>query len=239
MNHPKGCKVTLVENPNAVGQTPKMKEDATSSASRVTQQKAVVGVRRRTIDTVLIGVGAVVTLVLAAAGGLLLWGHNFATDYVHKELSSQNIYFPARAALQEEGRTDLVGYAEQQVTKGTQAQAYASYIGGHLEGIADGATYADLGAPERAAKAAVQTATDKGESAAVVADLQAKADSITNQRNTLFKGETLRGLLLSTYAWSTIGRIAGIAAIVAFVAAGVMLVLVMLGFAHRHELRTT
>ena len=81
------------------------------------------------------------------------------------------------------------------------------------------------------------TATDDGAPQATIDELQATADDISAQRNTLFKGETLRGLLLSTYAWSTIGMIAGIAAIVAFVAAGVMVVLVVLGIVHRQ--RTT
>jgi hypothetical protein len=202
------------------------------------QKEKVVGVKRRTVDAVLIALGAVVTVVLFVAGGLLTWGSRFANDHVSDELTAQNIFFPERAALEEEGRTDLVGYAGEQVTSGNEAQAYASYIGGHLEGIADGATYADLGAPERAAKAEVQTAIDNGADEATVADLQAKADDITNNRNTLFKGETLRGLLLSTYAWSTIGRIAGIAAITAFVAGFAMLVLVILGFVHRQRLTT-
>ena len=56
---------------------------------------------------------------------------------------------------------------------------------------------------------------------------------LAGQVQTLFRGETLRGLLLSTFAWSTIGRIAGIAAIIAFIAAGAMTVLVMLGLFHR------
>ena len=61
-----------------------------------------------------------------------------------------------------------------------------------------------------------------------------------NQRNTLFKGETLRGLLLSAYAWSTVGMIAGIAAIGAFIAAAVMGVLVALGIVHHRRMpRTT
>ena len=47
-----------------------------------TAGQPVVAVRRRTIDTVLIGFGAVCVAVLAIAGGLLTWGHNFATDYV-------------------------------------------------------------------------------------------------------------------------------------------------------------
>jgi hypothetical protein len=179
-----------------------------------------------------------VTVVLFVAGGLLTWGSRFANDYVRDELTAQNIMFPDRAALETEGRTDLLGYAGQQVTSGTDAQAYASYIGHHLEGIADGATYADLGAPERAAKAEVQAAVDSGADEATVAPLQEKADAITNQRNTLFKGETLRGLLLSTYAWSTIGRIAGIAAITAFVAGAAMFVLVILGVVHRQRMTT-
>jgi hypothetical protein len=225
--------MTLVEDSVAGGPTPAIAEAPTSTASLDTKPGRVVGIRRRTIDTVLVAAGAVVTLVLAVAGVLFTWGSNFAEDYVHKELSSQQIFFPDRASLEEEGRTDLVGYAEQQVTTGDQAEAYASYIGGHLEGIADGMTYAELGAPERAAKAAVQAATENGESEAVISDLQAEADAITNQRTSLFKGETLRGLLLSTYAWSTIGRIAGIAAVTAFVAAGAMFVLVLLGVVHR------
>ena len=143
--------------------------------------------------------------------------------------------FPDQAALEAEGRQDLVGYAGEQVTTGAEAQAYAGYIGHHLEGVADGATYADLGGPERAAKADVQAAKDSGATDTAVAELQTKADDITNQRNTLFKGETLRGLLLSTYAWSTIGRIALIAATFAFVAGAAVMVLVVLGFMHRRK----
>ena len=194
----------------------------------------VVGpIRRRKLDTLLVAAGAIVTVVLLAAGGLLLWGNRFADDYVGRELSSQNVTFPDAAALEEEGRTDLLSYAGDQVTTGDEAEAYASYIGGHLEGIADGATYADLGATQRAANAAAQTAVDDRAPQATVDELQAQADEITGQRDSLFRGETLRGLLLSTYAWSTIGMIAGIAALVSFIAAGVMAVLVVLGLIHR------
>ena len=44
-----------------------------------------------------------------------------------------------------------------------------------------------------------------------------------------------RGLLLSAYAWSTVGMIAGIAAIGAFVAAGLMAILVALGVVHQRR----
>lgn len=195
----------------------------------------VVALPRRTIDAVLIAFGAVATVVFLVAGGLLTWGANFSDDYVTRELSSQNIVFPSAEQLTTEGRTDLLGFAGENLTTGKGAEAYASYINGHLEEIADGATYADLGTPERAAKAAVTEAKEAGAPQADIDELQAVADGISGQRNTLFKGETLRGLLLSAYAWSTVGTIAGIAAIGAFVAAAVMALLVILGVVHHRR----
>jgi hypothetical protein len=121
------------------------------------------------------------------------------------------------------------------VDTGKEAEAYASFIDGHLAGIADGATYADLGTPEREAKAAVEAAKADGASEAEIAALQGDADAISGQRNTLFKGETLRGLLLTAFAWSTVGTIAGYAALGAFIAGGLMFVLVLLGLRHHHK----
>jgi hypothetical protein len=192
----------------------------------------VVAIRRRTVDRVLVGLGAVAVVVLAVAGGLLTWGSSFADDYVGRELRSQNVYFPDAAALEKEGRTDLLDRAGTQVTDGDDAEAYASYIDGHLDGIADGQTYADLGKVESTAKAALADAKASGASADQVAALQGDVDAVGAQRNTLFKGETLRGLLLSTYAWSTVGTIAGIAAVAAFAAAAVMAALVAAGLVH-------
>jgi hypothetical protein len=207
----------------------------TPTGTRATAAEPTVALKRRTIDSVLIGFGAVLTVVLLIAGGLLTWGAGFSKDYVDDELSSQNVAFPPAAALEEEGRTDLLDFAGQSVNTGPEAEAYASFIDGHLQGIADGATYADLGTPEREANAAVEAATADGASATEIAELQATADTISGQRNSLFKGETLRGLLLSAFAWATVGQIAGYAAIAAFVAAGVMLVLVLFGMRHHHK----
>jgi hypothetical protein len=200
-----------------------------------TADEPVVALKRRTIDTVLISFGVVLTAALVVAGALLTWGANFSADYVDDELSSQNISFPPAAALQEEGRTDLVKYADEAVNTGAEAEAYASYINGHLQGIADGATYDDLGTPEREAKAALDAAKKEGVTGAELTKLETEYNTISGQRNTLFKGETLRGLLLTAFAWSTVGQIAGYAAIGAFVAAAVMLVLVVLGFRHHHK----
>src|SRR6478672_10750818 len=169
-----------------------MDRPVTTPAESASVQPTV-AVKRRTIDKILIGVGVVSTLAFAVAGGLLMWGHNFASDYVGRELSSQHIAFPDAKALTDGGRADLVKFADHKVDTGKEAEGYASFINGHLQGIAKGATYADLGAPESAAKADVKAAVDAGKPQATVDQLQAKADGITNQRNTMFKGETLRG----------------------------------------------
>lgn len=204
-------------------------------ARNVNPSQPVVALKRRTIDSVLIGVGVVFALCLFVAGGLLTWGAGFSDDYVGEELASQNITFPPAEALEAEGRTDLVKYAGEPLTTGAQAEAYASYIDGHLEHIADGMTYADMGGPETAAKEAVAAAQADGASEAEIAELQAEADVISGQRNTLFKGETLRGLLLTAYAWATVGSIAGYAATAAFGAGALMVVLVLLGIRHHHK----
>jgi hypothetical protein len=200
-------------------------------AASIDAEPAVV-LHRRTIDAVLIGFGVVFAVVLLVAGALLTWGHSFSSDYVSRELSSQHVSFPDAAALQAEGRGDLAQWAGHSVTTGSEAQAYASYIDGHLAKIAGGATYADLSAPQAAAKADVAAATAANQPQAAIDALQAKVTTITGQRTSLFTGETLRGLLLTAYAWSMVGMIAGLAAIGAFIAAGIMIVLVALGLIH-------
>jgi hypothetical protein len=197
---------------------------------------APIKVTRKRIDAILVWLGGAAVVVLAVAGGLLTWGSTFAQDYVSDELAAQNITFPDAEALTEDGREDLVKYADEQVTTGDEAEAYASFIAGHIDGIAGGATYAELGADERAADAAVTDAITAGAPADEVAALEEEAAEITDQRESIFRGEMLRGTLLSTFAWSTIGRIAGIAAVAAFVAALLMAALVVAGIVHLRKL---
>ena len=212
---------------------------AMESASAVpasTEATEVVALPRRTVDRVLVSFGVVAAVVFAVAGVLLTWGATFASDYVHDELASQHVVFPSAADLKAEGRTDLVKYAGEQVTTGPEAEAYASYIEGHMEGIADGKTYSQL--DDRGAAAAVEAAREAGASEDEIAALQEKADTIKGQRDSLFRGETLRGLLLSSYAWWTVGRIALYAAIGAFIAAAVMGALSIAGFIHLRRLHS-
>jgi hypothetical protein len=48
----------------------------------------------------------------------------------------------------------------------------------------------------------------------------------------MFQGETLRGLLLSSYAFWTLGSIAGWGALAAFIGAGLLLILAIFGLIH-------
>ena len=195
----------------------------------------IVRLPRRKIDKILVGFGLIAAIVFLVAGGLLTWGSTFSSDYVHDELASQNVFFPDKAALVKEGRDDLVSHAGEQVTSGKDAQVYAGYISGHLEVIGEGKTFSQI--DDRGAAAAVVEATKSGASDTEVAKLQATADELKTQRDSLFRGETLRGLLLSTYAWSVIGTIAAIAAWVAFVGAVLMAGLTIAGALHikRHS----
>ncbi len=196
----------------------------------------IITIGRETLDHILVWLGAVIAVVLFIAGALLYWGSSFAGDYVSDELGAQNISFPDEAALTGEGRDDLVSFAGQQVTNGEQAEAYASYIGGHVAGMADGMTYAELGGPERAAAAAVSAAITEGADAETISALEAETAAISEQRESIFRGEMLRGTLLNTFAWSTIGTIAGYAAIAAIAAGIVMTVLVVAGMGRIRKL---
>ncbi len=187
-------------------------------------------VTRRRIDHLLIGAGVVAAIVLAIAGGLLTWGSNFAEDYVGDELRAQNITFPPSEVLIEEGRDDLADFGGQQVDTGEEAEAYASFIQGHVANTAGGLTYSEI--PDREARTALQEAIESDAPAEEIAALEQEATTLSQQRDTVFKGEMLRGTLLNAYAWSTMGRIAGIAATAAFAAAAVMVILSTAGAVH-------
>lgn len=179
---------------------------------------------RRTLDRLISIGGLILAVVLLAGGGLLLWGSTFITSQVHDQLAAQRITMPTEetglAELPPDDKTALEPYAGEQMTTGNQAHAYADhYIAVHLDGVADGKTYSQVSGEWLAASCTDPTAAESAE-----------CQTLTSQRATLFQGETLRGLLLTSYAFSTMGTYALYGAIVAFVAAAVLLVLVFLGF---------
>ena len=160
--------------------------------------------RRRVI---VLQVGLIGILVFCA--GFLFWGNSFIHNQISTELTAQQIYFPAAdnkaiASLPVADAAAMSIYGGQQLTTGAQAQVYAnSFIGVHLSEVAGGLTYSQMSAK------AMANPTDQ---------------KMAGQVATLFKGETLRGLLLNAYGWWTVGTYALYAAIGLALAAFAVLV---------------
>lgn len=191
--------------------------------------------KRRTLDILFSLGGAGMAVLLLVIGLVLSSNAAFANNYVHDQLSEQGIVFPELEALSEEERQSecLVEYAGQPMTTGKQAECYANdYIGLHLSNIADGMTYAELGGPERQLRAQVAEAEAAGSPA--LPELQQELAQVSGQRETVFKGETLRGLLLTSYGFSEFGVKAGQAAIAAYIAAALLALLSIAGFVHAY-----
>ena len=170
--------------------------------------------RRRTFDALAATAGLVIAGLLLVAGGLLTWGHNFVTSEVHTQLAAQKIVFPPADSPAVKGAefAPMRQYGGQLMTTGAQAQVYADhFIAVHLTEIGGGQTYAQLSARALA---------------------QPKNTALAAQVQTMFRGETLRGLLLNAYAFWTIGQIMLWAAIAAFTGAGLLLLLALFGFIH-------
>ncbi|HZC70353.1 MAG TPA: hypothetical protein VE442_06650 [Jatrophihabitans sp.] len=173
--------------------------------------------KRRTFDVIASAIGLGIAALLIVAGGLLTWAHSFAHGQVRDQLVAQQIFFPDKSSdsLKELKGADFTAidkYAGQELATGEQAKAYADhYIGVHLQAIGGGKTYSQLSAE------AMQDPTNE--------DLQATVA-------TVFKGTTLRSMLLNAYAWDKTATLAGDGALVAWVGAGVFAVLGGLGLWH-------
>ncbi len=170
--------------------------------------------RRFTFDRLLSIGGLMMVAVLCAAGGLLLWANSYTHNEVSTQLSEQQIYFPPAnsPAIAAPQFAPMKQYAGEQLTTGPQAKVYADYfIGNHLKEIGGGKTYAQLAS----------------ESLAHPNDTKLAATV-----QTMFQGNTLRGLLLTSSAFWQLGTIAGWAAIAAFAGAGLLVILAVLGYLH-------
>ena len=173
--------------------------------------------RRKTFDALATMAGVVLAVVLAIGGGLLLWGHSVVSNDVHNQLAAQKIVFPTASspeikALPAPDATAMKAYSGQLMTTGAQAQTYADhFIAVHLGEIGGGKTYSQL-------------------SAAAMA--QPKNTALATQVATIFKGTTLRGMLLNAYGWWQMGQIMLVSALVAFGAAALFLILSLFGVWH-------
>jgi hypothetical protein len=178
---------------------------ASGSAPEPRGRRTLIGFvwTRRIVEIMLV-------IILGVGGGLLLFGANFGLDMVHTQLDAQDISFPPAGSpgLTPAEYPDLQQYAGQKVDSGPKAKAYANgFIRRHLAETAGGKTYSEVSELSRA---------------------NPEDEELADQVATMFKGETLRGLLLYAWGWSVVSTIAlwaGIAALLGFV----LMLLVTLG----------
>jgi hypothetical protein len=158
----------------------------------------------------IISLQAMLVVILAAASGFLFAEGNFVTGMVHDQLVAQKIFFPGTDQVKAGGAldpakfpTEITQYAGQQVDNGDKAKAYANdFIAIHLSGVANGQTYSQVSSAAGAVnKQLAATATTDPN----YATLQTQAATLAGQKTTLFMGEMLRGTLLNSWGWWTVG----------------------------------
>jgi len=152
---------------------------------------------RSAFDKLISWTGLLMAAVLIAAGGLLLWANNYIGDQVQDQLVMQDITMPTAEATAELSQADqdaLAPYSGSKLDTGDEAKAYANnYILAHMNAASDGQTYSEVSG---------QFMKDPNN------------QQLAQQRQTLFMGETLRGMLLQAWGWGTVGTIAMIAGVV-------------------------
>jgi hypothetical protein len=174
-------------------------------------------VNRRLLDRLVSAIGAVMGIALLAAAALLFYAHSYIHNQVAEQLTQQQVSFPpagsqAITSLPEADRAQIEQYAGQTMTTGAQAKAFADhFIKVHLGEVAGGQTYSQVSAKAQA---------------------DPSNQELAGQVQTLFRGETLRGLLLNAYAFDTMATVAFIAAWVSVIAGVALLLLAFLGFRH-------
>jgi hypothetical protein len=165
-------------------------------------------------------------LILAAAGGLLMWGSAYVHNTVQGQLAAQQITFPpASAFAHAKAGTEITPsmipsvsqYAGQQMLTGQQAEAYADhFIAVHIAEMGAGKTYSQLSAESLA---------------------QPSNTTLATTVSTVFKGETLRSMLLNAYGWWKVSQITYIISLVMFGLGGLALAGSVFGLASGRKTR--
>jgi hypothetical protein len=175
--------------------------------------------RRNRFDKVLGTAGIILGVILLAMGGLLLWGSTYIHNQVTSQLAAQKVYFPSAAAFAHpKVGTEITPsmipsvsqYAGQQLLTGQQAEAYANnFIAVHLQEIGGGKTYAQLSAESMA---------------------HPTNAALAGQVQTVFRGDTLRSMLLNAFSWWKVSQIAYIVSLITFGLGGIAFATGIYGF---------
>jgi hypothetical protein len=181
--------------------------------------------KRRTFDKLVSFVGLGFAVLLFIFAGLLNYGASFANDNVQSQLENQNIAFPGEEGMPVNTKDQLIKWAGMQVVTGEMAKDYSDlYILEHMNSAAAAvmgkpATYSEVSGAYMGLVRGGSTDTEK---IAALGEL----------RETLFMGNTLRGMLLQAYAFGIFGVVAGYAALASLLGGILFLVLAIAGFAH-------
>jgi hypothetical protein len=186
--------------------------------------------RRNTFHKLLGTVGVALGVLLLAMGALTLWGSTYIHNQVTNQLAAQKIYFPPAAAFAHpKAGTEITPsmipsvsqYAGQQMLTGQQAEAYANnFIAVHLREIGAGKTYAQLSTEAMA-----------------LPSTSSKYAAVETQVQTVFRGDTLRSMLLNAFSWWKVSQIAYIVSLISFGLGAISFLAGIFGFAWARRVR--
>jgi len=178
--------------------------------------------KRITFDKIVTFVGFGLAILFLIFAGLLNWGASFATENVRSQLANQNIAFPIAQAMPAATKDQLAKWAGMQVTTGEMARDYSDlFILEHMKSstkaaIGKEATYSEI--------SGMYTRLVRGGSTDTV-----QIAKLEDLRQSLFMGNTLRGLLLQAYAFGTLGAIASYAALSSLIGSALFFLLSIAG----------
>lgn len=181
--------------------------------------------KRITFDKLVSFIGLGLALLLFIFAGLFNLGAGFANENVQSQLKNQNISFSDADSLPANTKDQLLKWAGEQVTTGEMAKDYSDlYILEHMNAssaavMGKAATYSEVSGAYMGLLKSGSTDT-------------ARIEQLGELRQTLFMGNTLRGMLLEAYAFGMFGVIAGYAALASLLGGLLFLLLAIAGFAH-------
>ncbi|QGU01899.1 hypothetical protein CKALI_05125 [Corynebacterium kalinowskii] len=124
-----------------------------------------------------------------------MFAHGFATDRLNQEKTTMPSGQAITSLKSQESQDALKPFEGQPMTTGPQAKVYSDhFIWDHMMASSDGKTYQEMGDVIKKAKA-------DGKS-------EDEIKKMNETRDSLFKGDALRGILLNAYGWWLVGTIA-------------------------------